>query len=83
MKEDVCASLPGGRNFSFLEQGMPVVTNESPSKKFMLVKLQSSFNDKDSHINSSSRSNGVNEVLNFSHLQIPNSCADLLLRLRC
>ena len=68
MKEDVCASLPGGRNFSFLKQGMPVVTNESPSKKFMLVKLQSSFNDKDSHINSSSRSNGVNEVLNFSHL---------------
>ena len=40
-------------------------------KKFMLVKLQSSFNDKDSHINSSWRSNGVNEVLNFSHLQIP------------
>ena len=33
MKEDVCASLPGGRNFSFLKQGMPVVTNESPSKK--------------------------------------------------
>ena len=33
MKEDVCASLPGGRNFSFLKQGRPVVINESSSKK--------------------------------------------------
>ena len=33
MKEDVCASLPGGRNFSFLKQGRPVVINEFPSKK--------------------------------------------------
>ena len=33
MKEDVCASLPGGRNFSFLKHGMPVATNEAPSKK--------------------------------------------------
>ena len=33
MKEDVCASLPGGRNFSFLKQGMPVVANKAPLKK--------------------------------------------------
>ena len=33
MKEDVCASSPGGRNFSFLKQGMPVVANKAPLKK--------------------------------------------------
>lgn len=55
----LCLISPGGKNFSLLKLKIPVVTNEALlEKKLILVKLQSHFNDKDSHINSSSRSRG-------------------------